>query len=482
MPSSSVLARAGRGFLALFSLAGSLPAVSAASLASLNSALVTMSPVLKLVSPGLADANAELQGVVALAEAELVQHLAGQELAVARIFDLHLAEHLVKDDLNVLVVDLHALGAVDVLHLVKQVLEQRLLALDAEDVVRDGRAVDERIAGFHEVAGVDLQLLVLRDVVLAFHARIAADDDGHLAAALLGAELDGAGDFRQHGRVLGLAGLEDFGDAGQTTDDVHRAAGLARLAGEHVAGLDHVAIEHFDTSLGGQVVEVEDLAVIAHDGDARMALALVLDDDQLRLASACAALALFFEADGFAFFDVFVLNLAALFRQNRRDVGVPAHQLLARLDLLAVLHQHGRAVGNLVLLDLAALGVEHRDFTVALQGDKAGVALGVLHGDGVDVAMLHGAAADALDVVLDQRAGRHATGVERAHRQLRARLTDRLGADDADREAFFDLPVGAHVDAVAAGADAAWGFAGQRAADAGRFELQIREACRPSRW
>ena len=111
----------------------------------------------------------------------------------------------------------------------------------------------------------------------------------------------------------------------------------------------------------------------------------------LRLAAA-AALALFFEADGFAFLDVLVADDAALLGQDRRDVRVPDDQLLARLDLFAVGDEHGGAVGNLVLLELAALGVDDGDFAVALQGDQALVAFGVLHFDGVDVVMLDRAA------------------------------------------------------------------------------------------
>ena len=142
-----------------------------------------------------------------------------------------------------LVVDLHALRAVDVLHLGEQVLVERLLAFDAEDVVGDDRPADERVAGLHVVAGMDLELLVLRDVVLLLHAALVADDDGHLSAALVAAELDGAGDLGQDGRVLGLARLEDFGDARQAAGDVHRAGRFARLAGEHVAGLDLLPVQ-----------------------------------------------------------------------------------------------------------------------------------------------------------------------------------------------------------------------------------------------
>ena len=74
-----------------------------------------------------------------------------------------------------------------------------------------------------------------------------------------------------------------------------------------------------------------------------------------------------------------------------------------------------------------------------------------------------------------ERAGGDAAGVERTHGELRAGLADGLGGDDADRQAFFDELAGGHVHAVAAGADAARAFAGQRAADADRFDAQFLE-------
>src|SRR5205823_6425578 len=98
--------------------------------------------------------------------------------------------------------------------------------------------------------------------------------------------------------------------AGQAAGDVHRASGLAGLAGEHVASLDPLAVLHLDARLGRQVVEVEDLAVVTLDGDARVALALVLDDDELGAAGA--ALALLLHADGLALLDVLVADGAAL--------------------------------------------------------------------------------------------------------------------------------------------------------------------------
>ena len=55
----------------------------------------------------------------------------------------------------------------------------------------------------------------------------------------------------------------------------------SRLAGQQLAGVDLLAVVDFDAGLGGQVVEVENFAVGGIlDGDARVAFALVLDDDE----------------------------------------------------------------------------------------------------------------------------------------------------------------------------------------------------------
>ena len=78
----------------------------------------------------------------------------------------HPAQHLPDDDLDVLVVDLHALEPVDLLDLVHQVAGQLLLAQDPEDVVRVGGAVHERLAGPDPVALVDADVLALGDQVL----------------------------------------------------------------------------------------------------------------------------------------------------------------------------------------------------------------------------------------------------------------------------------------------------------------------------
>ena len=62
------------------------------------------------------------------------------------------------------------------------------------------------------------------------------------------------------------------------------------------------------------------------------------------------------------------------------------------------------------------------------------------------------------------------TGVERPHGELRARLADRLGGDDADRLADLDDPSGGQVPSVAEAADADLGLARDDRPDTDRFD------------
>src|SRR3546814_1649824 len=72
--------------------------------------------------------------VVDLLELVAVDLLADQEGRLAAVVDLDLLQHLADDHLDVLVVDLHALQAIDALDLVDQVVGQGLDAEHVEDV------------------------------------------------------------------------------------------------------------------------------------------------------------------------------------------------------------------------------------------------------------------------------------------------------------------------------------------------------------
>ena len=100
---------------------------------------------------------------VLLVDFELVEVVALEQAGVARLEDLDLLQHLANDRLDVLVVDRHALQPVDLLDLVDQEVGQRLDALDAQDIVRVGIAVDDVLALADHVAVVDGDVLALRD-------------------------------------------------------------------------------------------------------------------------------------------------------------------------------------------------------------------------------------------------------------------------------------------------------------------------------
>ena len=133
------------------------------------------------------------------------------------------------------------------------------------------------------------------------------------------------------------------------------------------------------------------------------------------------------------------------------------------------------AVGHVVLLELAALGVEDLDLAVARQGDL----LALVVGDDVDADELDLALALGLDVLLLDAARGHAADVEGAHGELGARLADRLGGDDADGHALLDEVAGGQVHAVAEPADAQRGLAGHRAADLDLLDLHLLELAGP---
>ena len=75
---------------------------------------------------------------------------------------------------------------------------------------------------------------------------------------------------------------------------------------------------------------------------------------------------------------------------------------------------------------------------------------------------------------------RRAADVEGPHRQLRARLADRLRGDDADRLADVDRRAAGEIAPVAGGADAADALADQRRADLHRLRRRSPRSARPS--
>ena len=93
---------------------------------------------------------------------------------------------------------------------------------------------------------------------------------------VVAAEADGAGDFRDDGRVLWLAGLEQFGHPRQTAGDVAGLGAFGRNTRQNVAWFHLCADVDRENRVDRQHVagitatgELEDLAILALDDDRR---------------------------------------------------------------------------------------------------------------------------------------------------------------------------------------------------------------------
>ena len=138
----------------------------------LSDALVTPS---RTVSAVAGSPPSAMTLVVELLELEPVDQLERQLLRVARLVDAHLAQHLPDDDLDVLVVDGHALAAVNALDFLDEIALDGIAAARLEVLLRVDGPVGDRIAGTDQLAVLDEQLGVVGDGVLALDHVLAAN-------------------------------------------------------------------------------------------------------------------------------------------------------------------------------------------------------------------------------------------------------------------------------------------------------------------
>src|ERR1035437_7786986 len=398
---------------------------------------------------------------VLVAELEPVHHLFRQEFGVADIFHLHPAHHLPGDDLEVLIVDIDTLQPVDFLNLVDQILLQFLLAQHVENVVGVARAIHEWLAGLDPLALLNVDVDAARQRILALLAVVA----GHIDLALSlrhFAVLHDAVNFRDDGRLTRLARFEQLGHARQTAGDVLGLGGFARDLGQHVAGVDLVAIVHHQVGVRRHEVllgfRTQARRAFRPHNNLRLPLLVGgIHDDELRHAGDFVHALLHGEAVD----QVFEMHRAADFGQDREGVRIPFQQVLVGFNRSTVGGQHTGAVIHFIAFLFAALVVDHRYFSVAVHRDQ--FARLALHGLNAHVAR-ETVALRVLGRLLADTAG-GAADVEGAHGQLRAGLADGLGRDHTDRLAALDQPSSGQVAAVAHDTDAALGFAGKHRAD-----------------
>src|SRR5690606_34283745 len=114
---------------------------------------------------------------------EAVDQLERQLLRITGLVDADLAQHLTHDDLDVLVVDRHALAAVDPLDLLDQIALDGVATTRLEVFLRIDRPVGDRVTRADLLSVLDQELRVVGDLVLALddvlaaQAELAADTD-----------------------------------------------------------------------------------------------------------------------------------------------------------------------------------------------------------------------------------------------------------------------------------------------------------------
>ncbi len=364
-----------------------------------------------------------------------------------------------------LVVDFDALQAVNLLHLIDQVLGQFLLAENPQDVVRVAGAVHQRLTGLDVVTLMDADVLAFRDEIFLRLAHFGGDDDLALSFGIL-AVGDGTVDLGDDGKLLRLARLEELGDPGQTAGNILGFGRLTGDLGQNVAGTDSGILGHHDIGTYRQHVasrcavgQLGGLALFVLEGDPRtLGRILRLDDHLARETSHFVDLFL----HGNPLDQVAEANPAGDLGENRHGVGVPLGQQVAAFDLTVRGDAHLGAVNHAVALPLTAGFVDDGHLAVAVHDDV--VALGV--DDGIEVDVLEPAVKAGLQRGLLGAPGGGAADVEGAHGQLGAGLADRLGGNDADSFAEVDHVPAGQVAPVAGGANAAPALAGEHRADA----------------
>src|SRR5262245_19029779 len=156
--------------------------------------------------------------------------------------------------------------------------------------------------------------------------------------------------------------------------------------------------------------------------------------------------------DGHPFDDVLEADGARLLGEDRERVRIPLNERLTLLELLAVLHLHALAVDDRVAFAIAPLFVLDDERAVAVHDDQLAALFVRL--DDLQPLGVHRPRMARIKGLLLGHARRRAADVERPHRQLRARLADRLRRDHADGLTELDEPAGGEITAVTALADA----------------------------
>ena len=348
----------------------------------------------------------------------LIHHSGFEEAGVARVEDVDLTHHLAHYHLEVLIVDFHTLEAVNVLHLVHDIVLHGRGALDAQDVGRSDGTVAKCCSGAHIVAFLNQDLLAERYQIFLhlaqsagyLHLAVTALDftEGHLTV-----------DFAHDSGVRRVAGLEELGDTRQTAGDVTCAARSGtRNLHKGFACADFLAFVVHQVRAHRQRISLNELTILVEElgfGDASAVFRL--DNDFLAVARCLVV----FVAVGDTLDEVIELERTVHLAHDNGVERVPLTDHVALLNHVATLEMElGTVVDATAGKHHLGLGVHDLHFGHATYHHVHAVF--VLNGaQFID---------DNLTVVLRREIAHggdvafHTTHVERTQSKLSTRLTD----------------------------------------------------------
>src|SRR5476651_2702193 len=390
------------------------------------------------------------------------------EGGIAGFSDFNFTQHLTQDGLDVLVVDLHALQAVNVLDLVDDVLGQRTHTQQTQDVVWIAWTVGDNFAAVHLFAFEDVQVTPLWNQLFVRIATVVRGNDQTALAFGLFTERDGAADFSQNRGFFRTTRFEQVGNAWQTTGDVTGLGGFLRDTGDNITDTDLHTIRNTYQGVCRQEVlgryvstrQQQILTINTNHLDRRTNVftccRTVFGIQHFDVGQTGEFVGLTLDRD--AFFHAHVGHGTFHFGNDRVSVRVPLGYDRASVDLVAFLHQNHSTVRQLVTLALTTEFV--RDSQFAGAGYRYQVTVQTLNV--FQVVQTNDTAVLDLNAVSSRGPACRTTDVERTHGQLGTRLTDRLCSDYANSFTDVYLMPASQVTTVALGADAVTCFAADR--------------------
>src|SRR6266446_3550513 len=265
-------------------------------------------------------------------EFQSINLITPEQLGITRFGNFHLPQHLANDDLDVLIVDLNTLEAVNLLHLIDQMFLQVLWSADIKDFMRYNWTFGQLRTLLHKVPLEDDDVFIERDKVLFFLAAGCVAQDKPPFSANSTAKLDQTIDLRNFGRIFRTTSLEEFGNPWQTAGNILGLCDLSRRLSQQRTGRNFVPVLNHDVCTGRNCVTRDFLFGFIQDDDLRVQIFLVLNNNRAHDAGGFVDLPL----NGNTRNHVAKFDSTGFLCQDRNIVRIPLDKRLSLLHLTAV--------------------------------------------------------------------------------------------------------------------------------------------------